>query len=338
MTIVSFVLNNKYHVNGHITDQNLVERVQTWIANPVFGDLVYEHRYTEYKDYNGVKFPGVLHSHQGDPSIFPGHNWMEVRPSAVQVNAPAVGAVATVTDAGRNATVAPVRVESTSLAQGVWLIAGGSHNSVLVEFRDFVTVVEAPQDENRSLAVIAEVQRLVPNKPIQYVVNTHHHFDHSGGLRTYVAQGATVVTHEQNRDFYERLFFYPMSRTLQPDRLSSLYPWFAGNRERSIQTLNTKYTVSDGVRTLDVHPVQGLNHNANMLMVYLPTEKILINGDLYSPQVPGQPAPVVNPNITALNNNIQRLKLDVGRHVPIHGIVGSHADFVAIAGARPSTN
>jgi glyoxylase-like metal-dependent hydrolase (beta-lactamase superfamily II) len=263
---------------------------------------------------------------------------MEVRPSAVQVNAPAVGAVATVTDAVRNATVAPVRVESTSLAQGVWLIAGGSHNSVLVEFRDFVTVVEAPQDENRSLAVIAEVQRLVPNKPIQYVVNTHHHFDHSGGLRTYVAQGATVVTHEQNRDFYERLFFYPMSRTLQPDRLSSLYPWFAGNRERSIQTLNTKYTVSDGVRTLDVHPVQGLNHNANMLMVYLPTEKILINGDLYSPQVPGQPAPVVNPNITALNNNIQRLKLDVGRHVPIHGIVGSHADFVAIAGARPSTN
>ena len=338
MTIVSFVLNNKYRVNGHITDQNLVERVQTWIANPVFGDLVYEHRYTEYKDYNGVKFPGVLHSHQGDPSIFPGHNWMEVRPTAVQVNAPAVAAVATVTDAVRNATVPPVRVESTSLAQGVWLIAGGSHNSVLVEFRDFVTVVEAPQDENRSLAVIAEVQRLVPTKPIQYVVNTHHHFDHSGGLRTYVAQGATVVTHEQNRDFYERLFFYPMSRTLQPDRLSSLYPWFAGNRERSIQTLNSKYTVSDGVRTLDVHPVQGLNHNGNMLMVYLPTEKILINADLYSPQVPGQPAPVVNPNITALNNNIQRLKLDVGRHVPIHGIVGPHADFVAIAGARPSTN
>src|SRR4029079_10522350 len=86
MTIVSFTLNNKYRVNGHITDQNLVERVQTWVANPVFGDMVYEHRYTEYKDYNGVKFPGVLHSHQGDPSIFPGHNWMEIRPTAVQPN------------------------------------------------------------------------------------------------------------------------------------------------------------------------------------------------------------------------------------------------------------
>ena len=325
MTIVSFTLNNKYRVNGHITDQNLVERVQTWVANPVFGDMVYEHRYTDYKDYNGVKFPGVLHSHQGDPSIFPGHNWMEVRPTAVQVNVPA--AAVAVTDAVRNATIPPVRAESTQLAQGVWLIAGGSHNSVLVEFRDFVAVVEAPQDETRSLAVIAEVQRLVPNKPIQYVVNTHHHFDHSGGLRTYVAQGTTVITHEQNKDFYERVFFYPSARTIQPDRLSMLNPWFAGNRTRSIQTLNSKYTLSDGVRTMDIHPVQGLNHNANMLIVYLPTEKILINADLYSPPVPGQPAPAVNPSITSLNNNIQRLKLDVTRHVPIHGIVGLACRF-----------
>ncbi len=332
MTIVSFTLDGKYRVNGHLTDQHLVERVQTWVANPVFGDMVYEHRYTDYKDYNGVKFPGVLHSHQGDPSIFPGHNWMEVRPASVQVNAPA--AMVTVTSAVRDAVVPPVRAQSTSLAPGVWLIAGGSHNSVLVEFRDFVAVVEAPQSEERSLAVIAEVQRLVPAKPIQFVVNTHHHFDHSGGLRTYVAQGATVITHEQNTDFYERVFFYPAPRTMQPDRLSTLNPWFAGNRARSVQPVNAKYTVSDGVRTMDMHPVQGLNHAASMLIVHLPTEKILINADLYSPQVPGQPAPAVNPSLTSLASNIQRLKLDVARHVPIHGIVGPHEDFVRISGAR----
>ncbi len=334
MTIVSFTLYTKYRVVGHITDQNLVERVHTWVANPVFGDMVYEHRYSDYRDYNGVKFPGVLHSHQGDPSIFPGHNWMEIRPTAVQINVPA--AAVAVTDAVRNASVPPVRAESSQLAPGVWLIAGGSHNSLLVEFRDFLTVVEAPQNEERSLAVIAEVQRLVPGKPIQYVVNTHHHFDHSGGLRTYVAQGATVITHEQNKDFYERVFFYPAPRTLQPDRLSTLYPWFAGNRNRSIQTLTSKYTVSDGTRTMDIHPVQGLNHNSNMLLVYLPTEKILVNADLYSPQAPGQPAPTVTPNMTTLQNNIQRLKLDVTRHVPIHGIVGPHADLVRIAGTRPT--
>jgi glyoxylase-like metal-dependent hydrolase (beta-lactamase superfamily II) len=179
--------------------------------------------------------------------------------------------------------------------------------------------------------VIAEVHRLVPNKPIQYVVNTHHHFDHSGGLRTYVAQGTTVITHEQNEDFYEDVFFYPHTRTVQPDRLSALYPWFAGNRNRSIQTLTTKYTVSDGTRTMDIHPVQGLDHNSNMLMVYLPTERILINADLYSPPAAGAQPPAVNPSMTSLRQNIQRLKLDVTQHVPIHGIPGSHSDFMRIS-------
>ena len=206
-----------------------------------------------------------------------------------------------------------------------------------MEFRDFVTVVEAPQDEARSLAVIAEVQRLVPTKPIQYVVNTHHHFDHSGGLRTYVAQGATVITHEANRDFYQNVFFYPSPRTVQPDRLSSLMPWFAGNRDRSIQTLNTKYTLSDGVRTMDLHPVQGLDHNSNMLIVYLPTEKILINADLYGPPAAGAPAPAVNQSMRTLSTNIQRLKLDVQRHVPIHGTPGTHEQFLSIVG-RPSND
>ena len=117
-TIVTFTAMGKYRVNATITADNLVERVQTWIPNPVFGDMVYEHRYTEYKDYNGVKFPGILHSHQGDPSIFPGHNWMEVRPTAVtpNVNAPAL----TVTDAVRNWTIPAARAESRGLANGVW--------------------------------------------------------------------------------------------------------------------------------------------------------------------------------------------------------------------------
>src|SRR5262245_33965337 len=267
VTIVSFTAMGKYRVNGTINDQNLVERVQTWVPNPVFGDMVYEHRYTEYKDYNGVKFPTVLHSHQGDPRLNPGHNWMEVRVTAVQPNVAA--SALTVPDTVRSATIPPVVVQSQRLANGVWLIAGGSHNSMLVEFKDFVAVVEAPQDENRSLAVIAEVQKLVPNKPIHYIVNTHHHFDHSGGLRTYVAHGATVVTHHSNREFYEQVLLYPAPRTLQPDLLSIRYPWFSGNRVPLIEAVNQKYVISDGSRTIDIHPVQGLAHNANMLLVYL---------------------------------------------------------------------
>jgi len=293
--------------------------------------MVYEHRYSDYKDFGGVKFPTVLHSHQGDPRLNQGHNWMEVRVKSAQPNVTATALA--IPDNVRQAMVPPVRVDSQRLANGIWLVAGGSHNSVAVEFRDFVAVVEAPQDENRSLAVIAEVNRLVPNKPIQYLVNTHHHFDHSGGLRTYVAQGTTIVTHQSNREFYEDVLFYPAPRTLQPDRLSTQYPWFAGNRIPAIEAVSQKYVLSDGVRTMDVLPLQGLAHASNMVVVYLPTEKLLINADLYSPPAPGAQAPPVTASMKTYLENIRRLKLDGAQHVPIHGVPGSHAEFLKIMGS-----
>jgi glyoxylase-like metal-dependent hydrolase (beta-lactamase superfamily II) len=329
-TIVSFTALDKYRVNGTLTEDNLVERTQTWIANPVLGDLVFDHRYTDYKDFGGVKFPTVLHSHQGDPRVSAGHNWKEVRVTNARVNvdAPRI----TVPDNVRSATVPAVRVESNELARGVWRIAGGSHHSVAVEFRDFVAVVEAPLDEARSLAVIAETRRLIPGKPIRYIVNTHHHFDHSGGLRTYVAQSATVVTHEGNREFYDDVVFHPGARTLEPDLLSSRLPWFAGNREPAFETVSNKYVISDGQRTLDLYALTGVPHTGTALVAYLPTEKILINADLYSPPVPGAQPPAANANLRALHDNIRRLGLDVERHVGIHGQVAPHADFLRIVG------
>jgi hypothetical protein len=123
--------------------------------------------------------------------------------------------------------------------------------------------------------------------------------------------------------------------------LSSLNPWFAQNRVPPIETVNEKYVLSDDVRTLDLFLVQGLNHSAGMLVAYLPTEKILINADLYSPPTAGaQPPAMPTESMIALNRNIQRLKLDVAQHVPIHGVVGMHADFMKVVGqagnqARP---
>jgi glyoxylase-like metal-dependent hydrolase (beta-lactamase superfamily II) len=293
--------------------------------------MLYELRYTNYKDFGGVKFPTLLHIHQGDPRLSAAHNSMEITVNSVEpnVSVPAVNAPEVV----QKATAPPERAESQKLADGVWLIAGGTHNSVAVDFRDFATVIEAPLNEERSLAVIAEVTRLIPNKPIRYVVNTHHHFDHTGGLRTYLAQGATIVTHQGNRDYYERVLFSPAPRTLMPDRFSTYYPYFTGGRRPlPIETVNQKYVISDGVRTLDLYPVQGLNHAANMLIAYFPKDQILVNADLYSPPAPGAPAPAPNANMRTLQQNIQRLKLDVSRHVPIHGRPGPADQFVQIVG------
>jgi hypothetical protein len=109
-------------------------------------------------------------------------------------------------------------------------------------------------------------------------------------------------------------------------------PWFAGNRVPAFELVNQKYVLSDGARTMDVYPVQGLAHSGTMLIAYLPTEKILINADLYSPPVAGAPPPAANASMRSLQQNIQRLNLDVERHVGIHGGVATHADFVRIVG------
>jgi glyoxylase-like metal-dependent hydrolase (beta-lactamase superfamily II) len=128
------------------------------------------------------------------------------------------------------------RVDAETIAPGVSYLRGGSHHSVAIEMRDHVVLVEAPLGEARSVALLAKLTELAPQKPLRYVVNTHHHFDHSGGLRTMVNQGATVVTQELNRPFYETAWAAP--RTLGPDALSKSgkgagLPWCTCQRRRS---------------------------------------------------------------------------------------------------------
>ena len=111
-----------------------------------------------------------------------------------------------------------MKTDLEKIADGVWFLTGGAPMSVLVEFSDHVVVIEAPQDDARTEATIAAVKRAMPAKPIRYVVNTHHHFDHSGGLRGYVAEGIPILTHEKNKAYFDQIFRSPF--TLEPDRLA----------------------------------------------------------------------------------------------------------------------
>ena len=352
VTIVSFTIG-KYRVNGTINDQNLVELTDTWFPNPVYGDMDYEMRFTKYRNFDGVQFPTLLHVHQGDPRLNPAHNYYEYNVTDVKANVPVT--TIPVPDVVRAATVPPVKVESQKLADGVWLLGGGTHNSILVEFRDFASVVEAPQNEARSLAVIEEASRLLPNKLIRYVVNTHHHFDHTGGLRTYLSQGTTVITHESNKEYYLGIMFYPAARELQPDRMALYNPMYMiSRRPAPIETVTSfaggpgggaaKYVITDGERILEIIHVQDMayelgdssyaqgNHSADMLMAYLPKEKILINADLYSPPAQSAQTPTPTPGMRTLYQNMRKQKLDVAEHVPIHGRVGTNDEFLKIVG------
>ena len=351
VTMVEFTFLGKYKIVGTIDDRNLVELVGTWFPNPVYGDMDYEMRYTEYRDFGGVKFPMLLHTHQGDPRLNVAHNYYEYRVTSVKPNAPV--ATTAVPDVARTAVTPPARVESQRLADGVWLLGGGTHNSLLVEFKDYVAVVDAPNNEARSLAVIAEAARLAPGKPVQYVINTHHHFDHAGGLRTYLSQGTTIVTHESNKQYYLDILFHPSPRTLQPDRMALYNPmYWISRRPPPIETVEgeprstAKYVVTDGERILEIDKVQDVayelgdrsyaqgNHSVDMLIAYLPKEKILFNADLYSPPAEGAPPAPPTPGMRTLQQNIRKLKLDVAQHAPAHGRVGTHEEFMRlVAGA-----
>jgi glyoxylase-like metal-dependent hydrolase (beta-lactamase superfamily II) len=320
VTVVSFTALGKYRINGTINADNVIERIQTWVPNPVAGDMYYETVFSRYREINGVKFPGRWHQHQDyDDGFWRGnasggdHAFGLETITDVKFNV--AGAAPAVPDVVRQGTVPPVRVTSEKLADGVWLLGGGSHNSLLVEFQDSVAVIEAPLNEERSLAVIAEVYKLVPNKPIKYVVNTHHHWDHLGGIRTYRHEGATVVINERNRGFVEEVLT-PGPRVLQPDRYSLSPPeeWAEGY---TFEAVREKFVLGDQTRTVELYNVQGLAHAVGMLIAYLPKEKIVVQADLYSPD-----ATTPNASNRTFYENIRRLKLDVDRIVGIHGRPG----------------
>ena len=325
ITAVSFLALGKYRVQCSMNSKNLVERVQTYLPNPVAGDLYHEFVYTGYKDFNGVMFPTNWHAHhdldddlegQG-VNVSGGHNSFGLTVSNLRANVP--DAAPAVPDAARTATVPPVVVQVQKLGNGLFYMGGGTHASVAVEFRDHITVFDAPLNEARSLAVIREIKTLIPNKPIKYVVSSHHHWDHLGGLRAYVAsENVTVVMQQNNLPYYaEVLWIRPW--TLQPDRLA-LFPPEEVSEGYTFETVGQKLVLSDGTRTMEIYNVQGLQHAQGMVIAYLPQEKMVLEADLFTPPAPNAPMPaVVTASHRTFLNNVQRLGLDVQTIVPIHG-------------------
>jgi glyoxylase-like metal-dependent hydrolase (beta-lactamase superfamily II) len=305
-TEVSFE-TGKFKVVGTIDAHNMVTKTETWLPNPVLGDMPVVTTFSGYKEFSGVKFPSMIVQKQGGQTV------LELAVSGVKPNP---GLSVSVPDAVKTATAPPIKVQSQKLGDGIWFVAGGSHNSMVVEFPTYITVIEGPLGEARSLAVIAEAKKLVPNKPIKYLINTHSHFDHSGGVRTYVAEGATIITQEINVPFYQKAWAAP--HTLAPDNLSK------GAKEANFLPVKEKYVLSEGNRTLEIFHENGSMHNAAMLIVYFPKEKILEEADDYTPDLPELAAPGgIRPPVFMANlmKQIQTLKLDVATVAPMHGIV-----------------
>jgi glyoxylase-like metal-dependent hydrolase (beta-lactamase superfamily II) len=216
------------------------------------------------------------------------------------------------------------RVTTDKIADGVWFVGGGSHNSVAIEMKDHLVLVETPLNDGRSVPVIDAVKALAPGKPIRYVINSHQHFDHAGGLRTAAAEGATIVTQAVNLPYLERALATP--NRIAPDRLA------ASGRSASFMAVGERAQLSDGTRTIDIHRITDSVHNDSFLLVHLPAEKILIEADAYTPSPPNT-APPATPNANNVNLivNIERLKLAVDRIAPLHGRVVPVAELYVTA-------
>ncbi len=307
---VSFTEPGKFAATAFINEDFFVERVESRLPDPVLGETTAVTRYLDYRDYGGVKFPSRIQQSQG------GFPVLDLAVKEVQINAPAD---ISLPDAVRNATE---RVTTEKVAEGVWFVAGGSHNSAAIEMKDHIVLVEAPLNDARSGTVIEEVKKLAPGKPIRYVINSHSHFDHSGGLRTAVAEGATLITQAGNKAYFERAFAVP--NKLNPDRLAQ------SGKKAKFQTVNDKLVLNDGSRSIEIHRITGGDHNDSFLMAYLPKEKLLIEADVFTPGPPNSPPPAqANPNHLALVANLERLKLPIDRILPLHGRVVPLGDLYA---------
>ena len=204
-----------------------------------------------------------------------------------------------------------------------WLLAGGSHHSAVIALGDQLVLVDAPDSEARTLAVIDAAKALVPGKPLTTLVVTHHHFDHTAGLRAAIAAGMRVVTHAKNTAFVEQMAGRP--HTLRPDALAK------APANARVEHVDDVRDIGETARPVVLVHLADNPHASAMLAVHLPKEKLLIEVDAFSPGA------AVNPYAANLLEHVRRRQLAVDRIVPLHGKVVPFAELEKAVAATAGT-
>ena len=327
-TVVSFPVEQKaqsgqpYTITGYIDEQNMVAKVETKIEDNLIGDMLVEQTYSGYKDFGGAKFPTHIVQTRA------GLAWTDLTVADVKVNAPApqplvaqdgrgggrgrggppAGAGARGQGGGRGAAPAAT---AKKLADGIYMITGG-YRSVAVEMKDHIVLIEAPQNDMTTSNIIAEVKKTISNKPIKYLVNTHTHSDHSGGLRAAAAEGAIIITHESNKPLYEKWFSNPRT-LLMPDQLSQ------SEKKAKFEYIGDKKVLKDSMNTVELYHLKGVAHAEDMIIAYLPKIKTVVEADAFNAPAANAPPPqTVNGLEKLFASELDRLKIDYTTIIPVH--------------------
>lgn len=294
-----------HRVIADYSDEYLPLRIGTWIDNPVFGDMSVTAAFSAWRDFDGIRFPSELSVAQGGLDTLV----LSIDSVTAGVASPDIGPARTF-GGGGNGDEEPSWVE---IGDGV-VVMPGAYQGVAVEFDDFIVVVDGMQSDARTREIIRLTREAIPGKPIRYAVNTHSHFDHASGLRQYAAEGATILTHEINAFFFSAALANP--RTLNPDATEP------SRVEADVEGIANRFVLSDeSGQRVEIVPLEPSPHAADMLIVWLPTIRTVVESDLLQPWI----NPIFagdgdgpHPYLVYLADELERNELDVEQFVPVH--------------------
>ncbi|MBN1237623.1 MAG: MBL fold metallo-hydrolase [Gammaproteobacteria bacterium] len=294
----------EYTINAYVNDENLIERVETWLGENIMGDMHIVATYSGWRDFGGAMVPTEIVQTRG------GWPFFEVDVKDARGNPPDLASLAPAPaerPGGFGPPATEFDIEKEQLGDGLYryTTGQGSYDSLVVEFEDHIMMLEAGQSQARAQAYVDEIKRQFPGKPIRYVMVTHPHSDHTPGLPVLVAEGATIITHENNREFLERALNTP--RTLLDDALAR------NPRHAVVEGVGDMRSYTDGTRTVEFYHVFPAPHSNGLLVAYFPEEKILFQGD-FSVN-PGEPA---NDHVKALAAALDKLDIDYERYINVH--------------------
>ena len=207
------------------------------------------------------------------------------------------------------------------IAAGVSQVQGGTHHSLLVEMRNHLVVFDAPVTDAQSAWVVNAAKAKYPGKPIRYVVLTHHHMDHTGGVRGFLAEGAALVVGQGTAQHYRRVLASPMTRNpdLKPHDFS---------RAQIIEVAGL-YAINDGKREV-LAILMDSPHAKGTLMGYVPDARLGWVTDIWSPGVPLPAKP--NPGLVAVVNAVKKANIQPERFAGGHGSTADYASLARLAG------
>src|SRR5688572_17579595 len=304
--VLSYANEDGLEISLYIDEKTgLLSKFETMGTDPFSGDVVNETIFTGYRQDGGRMVPTGRLDRRGGEALG------EFKYTDVVFNAPLTDANFKVPDGMRVATAAPAAQPSTKYTDNVYTVNASGYNVLVVGFKDHVFVMEAPNGDNTSRQAIAEIKKIFPGKPIKYVAVTHHHDDHAGGVRTYIAEGATLIGLPGEKTFFEKVVASKF--TIDPDSLT-LNP-----QPLKFETIKEgKRVLTDGTTTVELIDIGPGGHTDEMLVAYFPNEKMIFQGDLLNRPANNDPA-TINATTVHFAAWLDKSGLAVERVIGVHG-------------------